>query len=170
LKDKIRKHMQSITLMALAGFLLVIAFYVSQQTQTGERKPSITVTPHESHNSVREIPNCSEDLPIHEALICYNEASQISEALVSLVEDKLVQLESDPARRVVLIESQIAWEEARNTECNLVGKMNGGGNEGLLQELICRTELNLAHLKRLEHYHEDWYAEGEIKNMVEVDN
>ena len=159
--------MQSITLLALAGFLLVTAFLISQQTQSGEKQPGLIVTPRAKYTSLEDMPDCSGELTIQEAIICFNEAAQVSESLVMSLEDALVDMEADTARQVALIESQIVWAEARDFECDLVRKM-AGGNEGVLKELVCQTELNLSHLTRLERYRNDWYGEKDPENKVEV--
>lgn len=166
--NKIRLHMQSITLLSLAGILLVIAFYISLQTQTGEKEPSLTVTPRTEKNSLIDMPDCSEELPIQDAISCHREAAQVSDALVQSMESRLVQLEPKAVDQLALIENQIAWEESRNTECHLVREMSGSSDEGQLQELICLTELNLTRLARLEQYCNEWHGLKDCGNGVEA--
>ncbi|MFA7408113.1 MAG: lysozyme inhibitor LprI family protein [Anaerolineaceae bacterium] len=166
--NKIRLHMQSISLLSLAGILLVIAFYISLQTQTGEKEPGLTVTPRTEKNSLIDMPNCSEELPIQDAISCHLEAAQVSDALVQSLESSLVQLEPKAVDQLALIENQIAWEESRNTECHLVREMSGSSDEGQLQELICLTELNLTRLARLEQYCNEWHGLKDCGNGVEA--
>lgn len=166
--NKIRLHMQSITLLSLAGILLVIAFYISLQTQTGEKEPGLTVTPRTEKNTLIDMPDCSEELPIQDAISCHREAAQVSDALVQSLESSLVQLEPKAVDQLALIENQIAWEESRNTECHLVREMSGSSDEGQLQELICLTELNLTRLARLEQYCNEWHGLKDCGNGVEA--
>lgn len=146
----------------------MIAFYISLQTQTGEKEPGLTVTPRTEKNSLIDMPNCSEELPIQDAISCHLEAAQVSDALVQSLESSLVQLEPKAVDQLALIENQIAWEESRNTECHLVREMSGSSDEGQLQELICLTELNLTRLARLEQYCNEWHGLKDCGNGVEA--
>jgi uncharacterized protein YecT (DUF1311 family) len=154
----IRRHRQSITLLAIAGILLVIAFYISLQTRSNDRKQGLTVTPHADLNTQGVMPDCSGLTSVEEAIPCYSEAAQISAAMVLSLVDELLDMETDTTRQVAFIESQFAWEEARDAECTFLRASADAIGEGILQELICFTNLNMARLERLEQYQSEWYC------------
>ena len=149
--------MMSISLLVIAGILLVITFYVSQQTRSNEERPRLTVTPEVDSSSITDLPTCAGLDSLEEELTCYAEAVQVSEALVLSLVDDLFMKEPETARRVAFMETQIAWEEARDADCAFVRDMADDEGEGLLQELTCLTEHNLARLERLERYRCEWY-------------
>ena len=149
---KIKRHMQSITLVVIAGFLLLIAFYISQQTRSGNQRSRLTVSQNPSDRSLQEMPDCEGLKTTQEKLTCYTEAAQVSHGLVLLLVDEIIQLEPESTRQLDLIESQIAWEDARNAECVFMSGAIDDDEDAALQELICLTEQNLARLERLKQY------------------
>ena len=154
----IRRHRQSITLLTLAGILLVIAFYISLQTRSNDRKQGLTVTPQADLNTQGGMPDCTGLTSIEEAIPCYSEAAQVSDAMVLSLVDELMEMEPDTARQVAFIESQFAWEEARDAECTFLRGAADDVSDGILEELICFTNLNMARLERLEQYRAEWYC------------
>lgn len=156
----IHRHKQSFFLLLIAVILLIGAFLISQQTHSGDRRPRLTVTPDTAVDGLSEVPDCSDEDSLEVKLACYVEAEQVSEALVLSLVDELMSLETDMARRIEFMETQIAWEESRDADCAFVRGAANDADEGKLQELICRTERNLARLKQLERYRCEWYDTG----------
>ena len=165
-----RQHKQSITLLAMAAFLLVIAFYISQQTRSNERASGLIISPQVENSTLSDMPDCTELISVVEELSCYAEAAQISEALVLALVDDLAHMEPDPLRQVAFIEAQIAWEEARDAECEYVRGMVDDDEIAVLQELRCITDQNLDRLERLEHYRNEWYCEEDCDFETETDD
>ena len=153
------RHKQSITFLAIAAVLLVIAFYISQQTRSNERKPGLTFSPQMDNNTLSEMPDCTGLNSVMEELSCYAEAAQVSEARVLALVDELSHMEPDPERQVTFIETQIAWEEARDAECEYIRGTVDDTENAVLQELRCITNQNLDRLARLEQYRNEWYCE-----------
>lgn len=165
----IKRHRQSILLLVIAGILLVIAFLISQQTRSGERRPELAVTTHVDQETLGDIPTCTDLASSEEALSCYSEAAQVSEAWVLALVDEIVENEAEPAREVEFIEAQIAWEESRDADCEFVrGVTNAEGGDGLLEKLLCLTEQNLARLDRLAYYQNEWYCNDDCKAESEA--
>jgi len=154
----IRRHMQSITLLFIAGILLVIAFVISQQTRSEDKQPRLTITPSAGQESSGEIPNCAGLTSMEEKIPCYSEAAQVSKALVESSMDELSRMEGDADLRLEMVETQIAWEEWRDAECAFVRSATEDDAEGLLQELMCLSDINLARLARLQRYYNQWYC------------
>lgn len=154
---KIRRHKQSISLLAIAGILLILAFYISQQTRSGDDKSRQTVTSLPNIGTLSDLPDCAELLSSGEGLACYVEAAQISEAKVLSFMDELLTLEPEMDRRIAMMGAQIAWEDSRDADCTLVRGAAAGDDDGVLQEMICRTGYNLSRLEQLEQFRCDWY-------------
>ena len=154
---KIRRHKQSISLLAIAGIMLIIAFFISQQTRSGDEKPRQTVTSLTNNGTLSDLPDCAERLSSGEGLACYVEAAQVSEALVLSSMDELLALEQDMDRRIELMEAQIAWEDSRDADCSFVRGAVTDDDNGVLQEMICRKNHNLSRLEQLEQFRCEWY-------------
>lgn len=153
----IRRHKQSVFLLMIAVILMIAAFFISQQTHSGDGRPRLTVTPPNDVGELREVPDCTDEDTVDDELACRLEAEQVSEALVMSLVDELMSLMTDTARRIEFMETQIAWEEARDADCAFVRGAAIDAVEGKLQELICLTEHNLARLAQLEGYRCEWY-------------
>lgn len=162
------RHKQSITFLAIAAVLLVIAFYISQQTRANERKSGLTYAPQIDNNTLNTMPDCTGLNSVLEELSCYAKAAQVSEAWVLALVDELSHMEPDPARQVAFIETQIAWEEARDAECEYIRGTVDDTEKAVLQELRCITEQNLDRLARLEQYQIDWYCEEDCDFETEA--
>lgn len=158
-----QRHKQSITLLGIAAVLLVVAFYISQQTRANDAKPMLKVTPHLDDSEMGTMPDCTGLTSAMEALSCYAEAVQVSDTWVLAMVDELSQLEPDPTRRVEFIETQIAWEEARDAECEFIRGAVEDEERAVLETLRCVTEQNLDRLERLEHYRNEWYCEKDCE-------
>jgi uncharacterized protein YecT (DUF1311 family) len=153
----IQRHMQSISLMTIAVFLLALGFFVSQQIRSEKRAPRITSTPNMDGSVIGEVPTCTDDESEDAALTCYREAAEVSDLLVMSLVDEIIALESEPSRRVAFLETQIAWEESRNVNCDFVRGSTNDDFTGELQALICLRDHNLARVDQLERYRCDWY-------------
>jgi uncharacterized protein YecT (DUF1311 family) len=163
-----RRHKQSITLLAIAAVLLVIAFYISQQTRSNERESGLTFSPQMDNNTLSSMPDCTGLNSVLEELSCYAEAAQVSEAWVLALADELSLMEPDPARQVAFIETQIAWEGARDAECEYIRGTVDDAENAVLQELRCITDQNLDRLARLERYRDEWYCEEDCDFEAEA--
>ncbi|MFU8826375.1 MAG: lysozyme inhibitor LprI family protein [Brevefilum sp.] len=165
----IKRHMQSISLLVIAGILLAIAFIISQQTRSGERRPELAVTSHVDQDTLGDIPTCTGLASSEEELSCYTEAAQVSEAWVLALADEIIENEVERAREVEFIEAQIAWEDSRDADCKFVQEIaNAEGGDGLLEKLICLTEQNLARLERLAYYQHEWYCTEDCGEKIEA--
>lgn len=153
----IRRHIQSITLVVIAGLLLAFAFYISQQTRPGRSRTPLTVTPHPEGSTLDDLPACAGLDDVEQSLVCHAEAVQVSEMLMLAVVDEIMLMEPEPALRVAFMEAQIAWEEWRNAECAFLRGLPSD-QEGHLGELICLTDMNLTRHAALEAYHQAWYC------------
>lgn len=166
----IQRHMQSVTFVVIAGILLMFAFYISQQTRSGNQRSRSRVTPHAADRSLQEMPDCEGLTRTEEKLTCYAEAAQVSDGLVLFLVDELIQMESESSRQLELIETQIAWEDARNAECVFISGATDDDEDAALQELICLTEQNLARLARLEYYLNDLFCLEDCEVETEAGN
>jgi uncharacterized protein YecT (DUF1311 family) len=153
----IRRHIQSISLVAIAGLLMAGAFFISQQTRSGEERRRSTITPHADGSTTKEIPTCTEVSGQDEQIACYVEAVQASDAQVTSVVDELLAMQPDSARRLALLDTQFAWEESRDADCAFLRGSIADAGERELQELICLLEHNLLRLEQLERYRCEWY-------------
>jgi len=165
----IKRHMQSISLLVIAGILLAIAFIISQQTRSGEREPDLAGTSHVDQETLGDVPTCTGLASSEEKLSCYAEAAQVSEAWVLAFVDEIIESEAEPAREIEFIEAQIAWEDSRDADCEFVRNIaNAEGGDGLLEKLICLTEQNLARLERLAYYQHEWYCTEDCGEEIEA--
>lgn len=114
------------------------------------------------------MPNCAGLTSNEEAIPCYAEAAQVSNAMVMSMVDELQQMETDAMRRVEFIESQFAWEESRDAECEFLRYSTVEVGDGILQELMCLTNLNLSRLERLEQYRFEWYCTEDCEVEIET--
>jgi uncharacterized protein YecT (DUF1311 family) len=153
----IRRHIQSISLVAIAGLLLAGAFFISQQTRSGEERRRSTITPHSNGSTTEEIPTCTEVSGQDEQIACYVEAVRASDDRVMSVVDELLAMDPDSARRLALLDTQFAWEESRDADCAFLRGSIADPGERELQELICLLERNLSRLEQLERYRCEWY-------------
>jgi uncharacterized protein YecT (DUF1311 family) len=153
----IRRHIQSISLVAIAGLLLAGAFFISLQTRSGEERRRSTISPHANGSTTEEIPTCI-DLSVHDEQIdCYLEAVRASDGRVASVVDELLALEPNSARRLAFLDTQFAWEESRDADCAFLRGSVADADERELQELICILEHNLSRLEQLERFRCEWY-------------
>lgn len=157
----IRRHIQSISLLAIAGFLLAGAFFISQQIRPGERRHRSTTMPATDVMTMSDVPTCTRELTREAKFDCYSEAVEVSDRLINALVDDLLDLEPGTARRIAFVETQIAWEEARDADCAFVRGALSDPENGELQELICLLEHNLLRLEQLEGYLHDWYDIGD---------
>lgn len=154
-----RHYKQSITLLVIAAVLLVIAFNISQQTRDNDQKPRLVVSPNLNDSAMNDMPDCRRLTSVLEELSCYAEAAQVSEAWVLEIVDEISQMEPDQGRRVAFIETQFAWEEGRDAECEFLRGAVEDEERAVLETLRCITEQNLDRLERLEYYRDEWYCE-----------
>jgi uncharacterized protein YecT (DUF1311 family) len=152
----IRRHIQSISLVAIAGLLLAGAFFISQQIRSGEGRRRSTVTPHANDSSTKEIPTCKDISEQDEQIACYVTAVQASNERVASVVDELLAMQPDSERRLALLETQFAWEESRDADCAFLRGSIADPGERELQELKCLLERNLSRLEQLERYRCEW--------------
>lgn len=143
--------------MTIAVFLLALAFIISQQIRSEKRSPRITSTPHMDGSTIGEVPTCVDNESDDAALACYREAAEVSDLLVMSLVDEIIALEPVPSRRVAFLETQIAWEESRDANCDFVRGSTSDDFTGELQSLICLRDHNLARSNQLERYRCDWY-------------
>ena len=164
----IRRHIQSISLLMIAILLMISAFIISQQTRRGDGQPVLTVTPRVEVGSLSEIPDCTDIESREDALMCYSDAAQASEALVLADVDLITQLETDASRRMEFLETQFAWEDSREADCAFERGAVTDAAEGKVQELMCLTEHNLARYNQLEGYRCEWYQPGECEEETAI--
>lgn len=153
----IRRHIQSISLVAIAGLLLAGAFFISQQTRPGKERRWSTITPYANGSAPQEIPTCEGISDYDEQMDCYDEAVMASDAQVMSVVDALLAQDPDSARRLAFLDTQFAWEDSRDADCAFVRESIGDADDRELQELICLLEHNLSRLEQLERYRCEWY-------------
>lgn len=143
--------------MAIAGFLLAGAFFISQQTRSGEERRRSIVTPRANGSTTDEIPTCSEVSGRDEQIACYVNAVLASDARVMSVVDELLATDPNSARRLAFLDTQFAWEDSRDADCAFIRGSIADAAESELQELICLLEHNLLRLEQLERYRCEWY-------------
>ena len=153
----IRRHIQSISLVAIAGLLLAGAFFISQQTRSGDGGRRSTITPHANDSTTEEIPSCTDVSGQDEKIACYVEAVRASNERVTSVVDELLAMQPDSARRLSLLDTQFAWEESRDADCAFLRGSIADADERELQEMMCLVERNLSRLEQLERYRCEWY-------------
>lgn len=164
----IRRHIQSISLLMIAILLMVTAFIISQQTRRGDGQQALTVTPHVEVGSLSEVPDCTGIEARQDALACYSDAAQVSEALVLSEVEMLTLLETDASRRMEFLETQFTWEDSRDADCEFVRGAAIDAADGKVQELMCLTEHNLARFEQLEGYRCEWYQPGECEEETDT--
>ncbi|MBW6465693.1 MAG: DUF1311 domain-containing protein [Brevefilum sp.] len=153
----IRRHIQSLSLVAIAGLLLAGAFFISLQTRSGEDKRRPTITPHVNGSIPEEIPTCTDVSAQDEQLACYVEAVRASDDRVIFVVDELLAKEPESARRLAFLDTQFAWEVSRDADCAFLRDSIADPGERELQERICLLEHNLLRLEQLERFRCEWY-------------
>jgi uncharacterized protein YecT (DUF1311 family) len=153
----IRRHIQSISLVVIAGLLLSGAFFISQQTRSGEERRRSTGTPHVNGSATEEIPTCTDVSAQDEQIACYVEAVRVSDDRVMFVVDELLAMEPDSARRLAFLDTQFAWEKSRDVDCAFLRDSIADAGERELRELICLLEHNLQRLEQLERFCYEWY-------------
>ena len=153
----IRRHIQSISLVAIAGLLLAGAFYISQLTRSGDERRRSVITPQVDSSTTKEIPTCTDVSGQDEQIACYGEAVRVSNERVASMVDELLAMQPDSARRLSLLDTQFAWEESRDADCAFLRGSIADADERELQELMCLVERNLSRLEQLERYRCEWY-------------
>jgi uncharacterized protein YecT (DUF1311 family) len=164
-----QRHMQNISFLAIVGVLLGCAYFFSQLTKVSQREVPPAVTPSQAPETVADIPDCDADLAEQDVLACLVDAAEVSDHLVENAVDEIRQLESDPERRVAFLDTQIAWEESRKADCDLVYAMADDTEQGETLRASCLRERNLQRLAQLEKYICDWYptADCAAEDLVE---
>jgi uncharacterized protein YecT (DUF1311 family) len=165
----IRRHIQSISLAAIAGLLLAGAFFISQQTRSGEERRRPTITPDANSSTPEEIPTCTDISGQDEQIACYVEAVRASNDRVMFVVDELLAKEPDSARRLAFLDTQFAWEESRDADCAFLRDLIADANERELQEWICLLEHNLLRLEQLERFRCEWYDPADCADEDSAD-
>lgn len=143
--------------MAIAGFLLAGAFFISQQTLSGEERRRSITPPHVDGTTLKEIPTCTEVSGQDEQIACYVNAVLASDDRVMSVVDELLSTDPVSARRLAFLDTQFAWEDSRDADCAFIRGSIADAGERELQELICLLEHNLLRLEQLERYRCEWY-------------
>ncbi len=153
-----QRHMQNISFLAIVGVLLGCAYFFSQLTNVSQREVPAAVTPSQALETVADIPDCDADMAGEDVLACFEDAAEVSDHLVENAVDEIRQLESDPERRVAFLDTQIAWEESRKADCDLVLAMADDMEQGKILRASCLRDRNLLRLAQLEEYICDWYS------------
>jgi uncharacterized protein YecT (DUF1311 family) len=152
----IRRHIQSISLVAIAGLFLAGAFFISQQTRSGDERGQSTITPHTNGSTSKEIPTCTDVSGQDERIACYVTAVQASEEQLASVVDELLAMQPDSEGRLALLDTQFAWEESRDADCAFLWGSIADPGERELQELTCLLERNLSRLEQLARFRCEW--------------
>jgi uncharacterized protein YecT (DUF1311 family) len=165
----IRRHIQSISLVAIAGLLLAGAFFISQQTRSGDERRRSIITPQVDSSTSKEIPTCTDVSGQDEQIACYVEAVRASNERVTSMVDELLAMQPDSARRLALLDTQFAWEESRDADCAFLRGSITDTDERELQELMCLVERNLSRLEQLERYRCEWYDLADCEDEDAMD-
>lgn len=153
----IRRHKQSISLLMIAGVLLIVAFIISLQTRPSENRRRLTATPNIDSVQLDDIPACEDMVSLEAEVACNQEAVQIAERLVMSLVDELLALEMEAEQQTAFIEAQITWEDSRDADCAFVRSVSADETIGELNELNCLLEYNLLRLEQLERFCREWY-------------
>jgi uncharacterized protein YecT (DUF1311 family) len=156
-KKFIRRHKQSISLLVIAGVLLLIAFYISQLIRPADEQPRLPATPISENATQDDLPACEDAAPGEEQMLCHSETVRITEALLMAEVDDILSQEPDAERRIAFMDTQITWEDSRDADCGFVSAGIDDDWDAFLQELICLKSYNLARLDQLEHFRCEWY-------------
>jgi uncharacterized protein YecT (DUF1311 family) len=157
-----RRNMQNLSFLAIIGALLSCAFFFSQQSKSNLQYP----LPQETETmefentmsmSIEIIPDCTNLNSDKEILACYAEVASLSQQLLNLKIDAILEMETESQRRMDFMEVQLAWEESRDKECNFIQNMSQLEEKAELNKLICLSDQNLARCEQLQSYYCEWY-------------
>lgn len=152
-----QRKMQNLSFFMIVSVLLSCAFFFSQQSNTRNRKPSVTATSFSDDDGIMDIPDCKVVMTDEEKRKCYQEAAAVSQHLLDVKEAEILALESEPEKRIEFMETQFSWEASRDADCNFLRKISDESREVSLKEAACLHSQNLARLAILEELYCDLY-------------
>jgi len=154
-----RRNMQNLSFLAIIGVLLSCAFFFSQQTQkkTSDSLVAVTETVISTPETLEDLPDCEDLDSDEESLSCYSEAAVLSDALIDAKVDAILSMMSESEDRLDFMEVQLAWEEARDADCDYIMVMTSEEREAALKEAVCLYNYNLARYDQLQIYYCEWY-------------
>ena len=152
-----QRHMQNVSFLVIVAVLLSCAFFVSQQTKADDTENDLLASTTAVVETRDDLPECGEELSIQEAVTCYKTTSELSEKLVDAKVDEILAFEEDTNRRMAFMDVQIAWEDARDTECAFIGDMAEEDAQAKIAEAACLQDQNLARLDQLNNFLCKWY-------------
>ena len=147
-----RRHMQNISFVAIIATLLSCAFFFSQQTKTdGADEPTADDIDAKALKveSLDDVPDCASEVDIAASLACYTQAEEASSSLLDAKVDEILSYEPDSGRRMDFMESQLAWEKARDADCAYMRAMVTDPDQQDLQEMTCLNDHNLDRVDAL---------------------
>ena len=146
------RHMQNFSFFAILAVLLGCAFFFSQLTELSDTARLQTDTPDAINEPLADIPPCDDSLDDRDALTCYNDAVQVSQQWVDHAVDELSVLETAVDERMAFMETQLAWEESRDADCEFIHDKSNSSQIANLRQAKCLLSHNLARLEQLESY------------------
>lgn len=152
--------MQNISFLAILAVLLGCAFFFSQQTNLSSDTPDETEPTDEKDETLADIPTCNDSLTGEEMLSCLNDAVEISGRLVDNTVDEILSLEPAADQRMDFMDTQLAWEDSRDMDCDYAFNKNDQTGDAAIQRAQCLLDHNLERLARLESYLCDWFTES----------
>ena len=152
-----QRRMQNLSFFMIVSVLLSCAFFFSQQTNSRNRQPSVTVTLAINDESLAAVPDCEAAMPDDEKPQCFGDSEAISQRLVEAKVADILSQESDPERRNAFMETQFAWETSRDADCNYLKKVSINSDGRSIDNTACIHSQNLARLKALDDLYCDWY-------------
>lgn len=147
-----QRHMQNISFVAIIATLLSCAFFFSQQTKTAVTEEPVTDDTEGKAfkvESLDDVPDCSSEVDLEGSLRCYSQAGDISAGLVDAKVDEILSYETDSNLRMDFLESQLAWEKSRDTDCAFMRELVTEPDQQVLQEMTCLYDHNLDRLDEL---------------------
>ena len=157
-----RRNMQNLSFLAIIGVLLSCAFFFSQQAKSSRTTPiqqasasvaSDTIEPI----SMDDLPDCSNLENNENRFACYSEAALISQQMVETKVNEVMAIETESQHRMEFMGSQLAWEDSRDKDCEMIQNMSQNEDEAALNQTICLVDHNLSRFFQLESFYCEWY-------------
>ncbi len=161
-----QRHMQNISFLVIVGVLLIIAFFISEQTRVGDDLPVATATAIPTVESREDLPDCSGLNNVSRQSDCYQDAAAMSQRLVENLSDQILEKEADSSGRMAFLEMQQAWEVSRDADCGFVQDQAETKPQGEINRDMCLVDHNLARLDQLEVYFCDYYDKASCEAFL----